>query len=110
VYEHVSEPRHPLQRAGEVGSDPAGSFERGEEIAVRRGLSEAFIRDDMRGDIKGRLDRQLERMLDEAPLAHVSADALEPREFAHFATARLDDRQLLGDELRVGHADRGCRR
>jgi hypothetical protein len=60
----------------------------------------------MRGHVDGRLDRDLQRVLDEALLAQVGSDPLRVRQGPQLADARLDARELLGDQVRVGHAPR----
>jgi hypothetical protein len=52
------------------------------------------------------LYRDLQRVLDEPALADVRVEKVEPRQRAQLAHARLDDSELLPDEIFVRHADR----
>lgn len=75
-----------------------------ELVAVR--LAQSLVGDDVRGGVEGGLNGELEGMEDEALLAEVVLQALGAGEVAQLADVGLDLRELLGDQLGVGHA--GC--
>ena len=62
------------------------------------------MRHDVRSGVKRCLEGELQRMLDEARLAHVRRDGLRPCELPQFTNAGLDNREPLGEEFRVGHS------
>jgi hypothetical protein len=110
VDQYVSEQRRIVQRPRELRRNPAGLPDRVEQLGIRAGLTQAVIRDDVRSDVEGRLDGKLERVLHEALLADVGGDQLGSRELAELTEPGFDQRQLLGDQIRVRHARTSCRR
>ncbi len=75
----------------------------GEEIPARPRLAEPLVGDVVGGDVEGGLYRDLERVLDEPLLLHVGAQRGREGELTQLADARLDERELLGDEVAVDH-------
>ena len=67
--EDVSEARHAAQRHRERCVDPSMTLEDVEQGVVGARFSEALVRHDVGGDIQGRVDRDLQRVLDKSLLA-----------------------------------------
>jgi len=101
--ENVAESDHTAEWIGKILRQPAALDEDLEEIAIRPRLPEALVGDDVGRGIQGRLDRDLERVLNEALLADVSADRLRMDERLELADATLDLSEFLGKQLGVGH-------
>jgi hypothetical protein len=57
----------------------------------------------VRRDVLAGLDRDLERVLDEATLADVALHELGPSHRTELGEVRLDERELLGDEAGIRH-------
>ena len=83
-----------------------------EELPIRRGLPETLVGHDVRRYVQRRLNRELERVLDEALLLEIVADAVQASHGRELAEARFDEGEPLRDEVRVGHvaASTGNRR
>ena len=82
-----------------------------EQLAVRLGLSQALVGDDVGRRIEGRLDGDLERMQHESGFPDVSKDLGRARQRPELLDARLDEGELLSQEIGVGHGvGRGRRR
>jgi hypothetical protein len=112
VDEDVAETRRAREPRGEVFGQDAGSGQEDEELAVRPRLAQASVGNDVGGGVERGLDGRLERVLDEALLLDVVTDHVRPREVPQLADVRLDERQLLGEEIGIGQgtASRGSGR
>jgi hypothetical protein len=58
----------------------------------------------MGGNVERRLDGDLQGVLHEPDLAYIRGQEIRPRLLAQLAQARLDERQLLGNEILVRQA------
>jgi hypothetical protein len=56
------------------------------------------------GNVLRGLDANLKRVLDEAPLLDVFFDSVDVGESAELGQARFHERELLQDQIGVGHA------
>ena len=108
VDDHVAEPGHALEAFGERSIDDSRLGEQPEHVAARLRLAEPIVGDDVGSHVEQRLNRELERVLDEALFAHVVRDALGPRESPGCWTQDYHERDLLGDELGIGHRRRSA--
>lgn len=74
VHQDVAESGHIGDAVGEIAFDPATASEMVKKVPVRRGLTKAFVRDDVGCDVERGLDAELEGMLNEAFLANIRRD------------------------------------
>ena len=74
-----------------------------EKLAIVARLSEPIVRDDVGGDVESRLNRDLERVRDEAFLNDVFLDVLRSSEVLQLGDESFDPCQLLAHELEPGH-------
>jgi hypothetical protein len=103
VHEDVSEPRH-LPEAGRQGDvDPTVAREQIEQLAVGRRLAQALVGHHVAGDVQGRLDRDLQGVLDEPALAEIPLDLRRVGFGAQLAEVGPDEPELLGDEVSLRH-------
>jgi hypothetical protein len=65
MHENVAKTNHPAERHRERRLDPAVPFEEVEQLTVRPRLAEVQVRDDVRGNIEGGLNGDLQRVLDD---------------------------------------------
>lgn len=70
---------------------------------VSTGLTQALIRHNVRGNIQGCLDGNLQGMRDKAFLANIIGNVLWPTELAEFAHTGDNEGQFLFHEISVGH-------
>src|SRR6266571_2859299 len=80
VDDHVPESRHVPKRRSQGGGQPPRPHQEVEELAVRLGLAEALVGHDVRSHVQRGLDRDLQRVLDEAFLPDVRPHGLRPAE------------------------------
>ena len=88
-----------------MGSDPAIALQEVEQFTVRSWFSQPAVGHDVRGDVEGGLDGDLQRVFHEPLLAQVVRNRLNAREAPEVGQAGLDLGQLLCDQGAVGH---GC--
>ena len=82
-----------------------------EQLTVRFGLPQTFVRYDVRRHVEGRLNGDLQRVQHETGFPDVAEDLRRARQRAELLDAGLDEGELLREELRVGHrAGTGRRR
>jgi hypothetical protein len=79
------------------------ALEQIDQLGVRGWLAEALIRHDVRGDIEDGLNGDLQRMLGEALLELVDGEIGGSRQRAQLVHGGFDERELLGDEIGIGH-------
>jgi hypothetical protein len=103
VYEDVAKPDHAAERHRERRLNPAVPFEEIEQLTVRPRFAEAQVRDDVRGNIEGGLNGDLQCVLDESLLAQVMRDLGRAREPSKVRNQTFDERELLGEEIGVSH-------
>ena len=90
VHEDVAKSDHAAEGHRERRLDPAVPFEEIEQFTVRPRFAEAQVRDDVRGNIEGGLNGDLQRVLDESLLAHVMRDLGRAREPSKVRNQTLD--------------------
>src|SRR5262249_25056682 len=73
-----------------------------DQLLVGARLAETLFRNDVRCDVEDRLDRNLQRVLDEALLQQVRAQGTWIAQAPQLPDAALDAEQLLQHQLPVG--------
>lgn len=106
VDDDVAKADYLSHRSCEVCGQPSGARQQIEELRVGPRLAETLIGRDVRRHVERGLDRDLQRMCEEAFFADVSADRLGTSQLAHLAHAGLDESELLLDEIQIGHYTR----
>jgi hypothetical protein len=104
VYENVAKADHPAEHGGAVGRHHLAAFEQIENLAIRAWLAEAPIGHDVQADIDRRLDADLKRVLDETALPQIGIERIRPRQAPKIRDATFDQRQLLRQQIGIGHA------
>lgn len=104
VNQDVSEARCSAKRTRQRLANPSGARQQIEELLIRARLPKTFVGHDVRSGIQRGLNRKLERVLHEAFLTDVGVDAIGMGERPQLDDVGLDQRELLGDEILVGHA------
>lgn len=74
-----------------------------EELPVGLRLAQSLVGNDVRGRIEHGLNRELECVHDEALLAYVLLDRLQPCHGTQIADAGLRERELLQHEVAINH-------
>src|ERR1700686_4518384 len=92
--QRATKPDHAAERHRERRLDPAVPFKEIEQLTVRPRFAEAQVRDDVRGNIEGGLNGDLQRVLDESLFAQVMRDLGRAREPSKVRNQTLDEREL----------------
>ena len=77
--------------------------EESEQLLIGDRLAEALVRNDVRRDIDRGLNCDLQAMFDEALFADVLRNAFRASQVTELAHERLDERESLGNEVRIRH-------
>jgi hypothetical protein len=78
--------------------DPLGSGQEIEQLSVRARLAKPLVRHDVGRDVECCLNRDLQRVFDEPPLAQVMREFGRTRQSMEIGDIRLDERELFGEE------------
>ncbi len=92
----------------EIRRNNADSFQQPEHVAARLRLAQPLVGHDVRRHVESSLNRELERVLDEALLTHIVGDPLGSSQGPQLPDAGFDESELLGDQLGVGHRRRSA--
>ena len=72
VDEHIAKADHVAQRCREARVKPARALDQVEQFAIRSRFSEPAVGDDVRRNVDGRLNGDLERVFDESLFSQVA--------------------------------------
>src|SRR6185369_1977046 len=103
VDEDVPEADHSPHGGGLGRPHPRPPLQEIEQLTVGARLAEALVRDDVGGHVERGLNGDLKRVLDEPLLPYIGRDGRGPGKLAQLLNTRLDEGELLGDELAVRH-------
>ncbi len=103
VNQNIAETDHVAKGHRQSRRDPLAALEQVEELAVCARLPKPFIRYDVRGDIQGRLDGELQCVFHETLFANVLTEEAGLCERAQLVHTSLDLPELLRDQLGIGH-------
>jgi hypothetical protein len=90
VHQHILESGHVPKVLGQIETDRLVAVEQIEELTIGPRLTKPAIGYDRRGDVQGRLNRDLQRVLDEAKLADIGVDRARACQPPQLGQARLD--------------------
>ena len=103
VDEDVPKARHFREPGGQLFGDGARPGEEAKKRPVCFRLPEPLVGDNMGGDVERLLNRDLQSALDKALLAHIDAKPLGSGQGPQLVQAGRDSRELLRNEVAVGH-------
>lgn len=95
VHEDVAKARRGSEVLRDLPGNQARLLQQPEQILIRLRLAQAVVGDDMRRRVQTGLNRELQRVLDEASLLEVASEVFGYGEPAQIGDAALDERELL---------------
>jgi hypothetical protein len=103
VDEQIAESDRLDEARAERTVEPTSLLQDCEQILVGRRFTQTLVGDDVRRYVDHRLNGKLQGVLDESLFAHIVGDPLWPRHCSQFADERFNEREPLGDEIRIRH-------